>query len=150
MEIRKAVVADAAVILENRLVFIEEVTHAVLPANFKEETYAYIQENLANGRLVCYIATEQDRIISIAVMSTYEVLPTVSNPSGKKGYLYNVHTAAAFRRQGLFTRVLHTLIEEAERLGIAEIFLDYTADGRMLYEKLGFKHLEKEMVLKIR
>lgn len=48
------------------------------------------------------------------------------------------------------TRVLHTLIEEAERLGIAEIFLDYTADGRMLYEKLGFKHLEKEMVLKIR
>ncbi|AIQ28794.1 hypothetical protein P40081_11875 [Paenibacillus sp. FSL P4-0081] len=121
-----------------------------MPANFKEETYAYIQENLANGRLVCYIATEQDRIISIAVMSTYEVLPTVSNPSGKKGYLYNVHTAAAFRRQGLFTRVLHTLIEEAERLGIAEIFLDYTADGRMLYEKLGFKHLEKEMVLKIR
>lgn len=40
MEIRKPVVADAAVILENRLVFIEEVTHAVLPANFKEETYA--------------------------------------------------------------------------------------------------------------
>ena len=149
MEIRKAGIEDAVLILDNRLAFIDEVLHTELPANFKEGTYAYLQANLANGRLICYLATEQDTIISIALMSTYETLPTLGNSSGKKGHLYNVHTAAPYRRHGLSTRVLQRTIEEAKSLGIGEIFLDYTADGKAVYEKLGFTHLDKDMVLKI-
>lgn len=150
MEIRKAGLADAGLILDHRLAFIEEVMHTGLPENFKEDTYAFIHKNIANGSLICYIATEQYRIISIAIMSTYDDLPTLSNPSGKKGHLYNVHTAAPYRRQGLSTRVLQQIIEEAGTLGLGEIFLDYTADGKALYEKLGFSHLDKDMVLKLR
>lgn len=149
MEIRKADVEDAALILNNRLAFIDEVLHSELPANFKEDTYAYLQANLANGRLMGYLATDQDAVISIALMSTYETLPTFGNSSGKKGHIYNVHTAAPYRRQGLSTQVLQKIIEEAQSLGIGEIFLDYTADGKAVYEKLGFTHLDKAMVLKI-
>jgi N-acetylglutamate synthase-like GNAT family acetyltransferase len=60
-----------------------------------------------------------------------------------------VHTAAPYRRQGLSTRVLQQILEEAGALGLGEIFLDYTADGKALYEKLGFSHLDKDMVLKL-
>ncbi|MNY58017.1 Acetyltransferase (GNAT) family protein [compost metagenome] len=83
------------------------------------------------------------------MMSTYEVLPTLGNPSGKTGYLFNVYTPALYRRRGLSSTLMRHLIEEARRLGIGEILLDYTAEGKSLYEKLGFQPLDKDMVLKV-
>lgn len=150
MDIRKAAMHDVESILKIRLDFIYEVTKSEFPPGFKVDTYTYLQRHIADDTLICYIAVDEDAIASIVMMSTYEVLPTLGNPSGKTGYLFNVYTPALYRRRGLSSTLMRHLIEEARRLGIGEILLDYTAEGKSLYEKLGFQPLDKDMVLKVK
>ncbi|MDR2492011.1 MAG: GNAT family N-acetyltransferase [Coriobacteriales bacterium] len=59
-------------------------------------------------------------------------------PDGRVATVYNVLTYPAYRRQGLARRVLGALIDEARARGVSLIELEATADGRPLYERLGF------------
>lgn len=63
--------------------------------------------------------------------------------------MLNVYTLEAYRHQGLAYDLLTKLIEEAKRLGVGKIQLDYTDDGYPLYKKIGFVELDREMILKL-
>ena len=66
-------------------------------------------------------------------MSYFQVMPTVHNPTGRKAYLMNLYTAPQYRRQGIATRILTRLVEDAHRRGVTAISLEATAIGRPLY-----------------
>ena len=53
-----------------------------------------------------------------------------SNPTGRKAYLMNLYTAPQYRRQGIATRILTRLVEDAHRRGVTAISLEATAMGR--------------------
>ena len=61
--------------------------------------------------------------------------------------LFNVNTRPAFRRKGLAEAVVRQLLQEAKAAGAGIITLDYTKQGKPLYEKLGFEHAEHDMQL---
>ena len=63
--------------------------------------------------------------------------------------LLNVYTQTEFRRKGHATTLLNLLIEEIKKRDVKKIILDYTNDGYMLYQKLGFTRLEHQMMLKL-
>ena len=59
----------------------------------------------------------------------------------------SLNTAPQYRRQGVATRILTRLVEDAHRRGVTAISLEATAMGRPLYEKFGFVPMEHEMEL---
>lgn len=57
---------------------------------------------------------------------------------GRQGIVLNVFTEQAWRRRGLATLLLEHVIAWAGPAGLDTLVLHASADGRRLYERLGF------------
>jgi ribosomal protein S18 acetylase RimI-like enzyme len=148
MTIRKVTINDIDLLLVNRFEFLSLFVET-FPENFKIATKEYLYTHIADNTLICYIAIENDVIVSSAMMCVYDVIPSVKTPKGKNGYLYNVYTKQEYRRQGLSSQIMKNIIDEAKLIGIDKIMLDFSDDGLKLYEKMGFRHLDRQMELNI-
>ena len=84
------------------------------------------------------LAMDGDIPIACATLCTRTCIPTLGHPTGKRGHIMNVYTAAGYRRQGIAKRLMLALHEEAARRGMTEITLDATDEGRRLYTALGY------------
>lgn len=79
------------------------------------------------------------QIVSIAFLVVLEKPANPFFPTGKTGTIFNVFTYPAYRRKGFATRLMKMLIEEGKRHGLSFLDLCATADGKVLYQKLGFR-----------
>ena len=68
-------------------------------------------------------------------------LPSPDNPTGKCAYLMNIYVREAYRKHGIAHIIVKRLIEESRARGCGKIYLETTADGRPVYESLGFRDL---------
>jgi GNAT superfamily N-acetyltransferase len=68
---------------------------------------------------------------------------------GRKAVIANMYTLPEYRKKGIATELMRLQIEEAKMRGVKIINLSATADGRKVYEKLGFENDENEMRLKL-
>jgi len=153
MDIRKAGVNDINAIVANRMEFIRNIDgqHEVeIPGDFEGNTNACLKELIEDNSLVAWMAIDQDVIASIAMVCFYQVLPLMSNRSGKMGYLLNVYTLPEYRGKGLATTVLNKIIEEAKNRNVGKLYLNATDAGMPLYKKLGFEVLSRDMALVIK
>jgi GNAT superfamily N-acetyltransferase len=67
----------------------------------------------------------------------------------RRATILNVYTYPQFRRRGIARRLMQTMIDWCAREGFARVTLHASAEGRHLYESLGFE-LSNEMRLKLR
>jgi GNAT superfamily N-acetyltransferase len=65
--------------------------------------------------------------------------PGPSNLSGQIGYVMNVVTVPAYRRQGIARRVMSAILCWLAEQGIQHVTLHATEMGRSLYQELGFE-----------
>lgn len=149
MDIRKVNLCDIDLLINNRIEFLYSIKSITYQEDFRRSTREYLQKHIVDDSVISFIAVKDGKIISSCILCIYETLPTPSCLSGRTGLLLNVYTCLEYRRQGLAYRVLTRLIEEAKRLNVGKILLDYTDDGYPLYKKLGFEELDREMVLKL-
>lgn len=113
----------------------------------EEETINYYKKNLLNENHITFLAYLETEIVGAGSISFYQVMPTYSNPSGKKAYIMNMFTYPKYRRNGVATKMLNCLIFESKKKGINFISLEATEQGQPLYEKYGFKLMKSEMEL---
>ena len=79
--------------------------------------------------LLAYAGRE---LAATATLYFYDVLPSNENPSGRVGQITNVWADEAFRRQGIATRMVERLMEEArDRLDEASEILGVFDSGDM-------------------
>jgi len=110
----------------------------------------YMEEAMANGSLHAWIAEIPDG--NIAGGGVVIVSPWLSRPHShlcKQANILNVYTYPAYRRQGVARVIVHTLIAWCRGQGFAYVSLHASADGKPLYELLGFEP-NNEMRLKLR
>lgn len=101
---------------------------------------------LAGGRASAWLAfADEGGVIGSAVLLEYPRLPTPRNLREREGYVLGVWVAPAARRRGLARRLVELAIAESERRGHARIRLHATAEGRGVYERLGFRGRADEM-----
>jgi GNAT superfamily N-acetyltransferase len=74
--------------------------------------------------------------------------PHMIGPGGRRGNLVNVYTEPHSRRLGLARLLMQTALGWCQDNGIRAVILHSSADGRPLYESLGFKSTN-EMRLEI-
>ncbi len=74
--------------------------------------------------------------------------PGPNNLTGEVGYIMNIVTVPAYRRQGLARRIMQTIVDWLSAQGIRRITLHATEQGRPLYRELGFDD-SNEMILNL-
>lgn len=149
MEFRKATIDDLNDLLENRIEFVTMLRKPEDISSFKVKTEKFIRQNLTNDKMLAFIAIDNKKIVSSCILCIYETLPTPSCLNGKNGLLLNVYTLPEYRRQGLAKKSISLLIEEAKKQKVDKIVLSATDDGYWLYQDLGFKEIDREMMLSL-
>ncbi len=84
--------------------------------------------------LLAYAGRE---LAATATLYFYDVLPSNENPSGRVGQITNVWVDEAFRRQGIATRMVERLMEEA-RGETKMVCLNSSEQALGMYERMGF------------
>lgn len=115
----------------------------------EEESRKYYERALADNSHTAYLVFDGERLVGTGGVSYYTVMPTCDVPTGKKAYIMNMYTAPEYRRQGIATRTLDLLVQDAKSRGVTFITLEATQMGRPLYERYGFVKMENEMILPI-
>ena len=84
----------------------------------ESQTRTYYQKAFAENTHTAYLLWDGETLAGTGAVSYFQVMPTVHNPTGRKAYLMNLYTAPQYRRQGIATRILTRLVEDAHRRGV--------------------------------
>ncbi|MFB5189815.1 GNAT family N-acetyltransferase [Alicyclobacillus fastidiosus] len=113
------------------------------------ELFSFFENKLNDGSLVQWVVENDEDIIACGGIIFYEFPPTYTNMSGKKGYITNMYTEKTYRGQGIATKLLTKLVDEAKNLGITKIWLGASKLGRPVYQKFGFKETNEWLELSL-
>ncbi len=148
--VKRAGVGDAELLAEMRLEMRRERESAVcrIPEEeFYRHNLEFFRTRIADGSFISLIVWDGDRAAACSGLSLQVHPPTYENPTGKHGYITNMYTRPAWRRQGIAAMLVEHLIETARQEGCAQLFLNASPMGRSVYVRCGFRPHDGEMCL---
>ncbi len=98
----------------------------------------YFERKLGT-ELVAFVARNDIRIVSVALLHIIEMPANSMLLNGLYGEVLNVYTEPAYRGKGICTRLMQELITYGQNEGLGRIDLSATDEGYPLYSRLGFK-----------
>lgn len=140
MKLRLADHRDLETLVRVRLDFIREMFEPLLEseaADLALRLRAYYVEHLERD-FNAVLAEDGNRVAAAAFFTVSDRPPNPTMPNGRLGEISNVLTYPDYRHQGLATKMVQKILEEAVIRGVSRIDLAASPDGRPVYEKLGF------------
>lgn len=113
-----------------------------------EANLEYYQRAVPNGEHIAVFAEISGAAVGCGGLCLYREMPSPDNPSGRCAYLMNIYTKEKYRGHGVGKAVAEYLINRAKARNITKIYLEATAEGRPMYESLGFRDMKDYMILK--
>ena len=148
-EIRRATVADAEAIGEQRVRMFEDAgfsTQAQMEqmlANF----VVWVRPKLEDGSYAGWLVEQDGRPVGGAGLWVMEWPPHFLDAKPQRAYLLNFYVAPEMRRQGLAQKLLALAVAEARARGIKVVTLHASRFGKPVYERNGFG-MSNEMMLR--
>ena len=148
--IRPATAADQATLVEFRLAMFDDMYRrdsaepGSTPApradapGLREANERWMGEHFGRD-FVAWVAELDGRAVAGAGLVWFAHPPGPANPGGIEAYILNVYTRPEARRMGLARALMDRLVQQARAAGVRRIWLRASADGRPLYEAMGFK-----------
>ena len=145
--IRRAEVSDAAVLARHRAEMFRdmgEVPDELYPA-LASASRAWFERAVPAGEYVAWLASPagSDEVVAGAGVHLRAVIPRPRAgrevEMGPQGLIVNVFTERPWRRRGLAERLMRELLAWARENGVVSLVLHASAEGRPLYERLGFE-----------
>lgn len=143
IELRK--IKSLTTLMRWRAEVIAHVFQQVPDSCLLEANRKYYIKHIADNTHVAYVAMYDDDEAGCGAICFADELPSPDNPTGKCAYLMNIYVREAFRRQGIGHAIVNALVKVAKTRDCGKIFLETTADGRPLYESLGFSDMHDMM-----
>ncbi len=151
LDIRGATVNDIPEILRQRRAMYEDMDYrdADALAAMVSLSADYLTKALSDGSFRAWLASVGNRVVAggAIVISPWPAHPY--DLECRRVTILNVYTYLKYRRQGIARRLMQTMIDWCKHEGFARVTLHASADGRHLYESLGFEP-SNEMRLKLR
>jgi GNAT superfamily N-acetyltransferase len=141
ISIRKATFDDIPEILRQRRCMYMDLQYtdpATLDAVVREGS-AFLQESIPAGNFHAWLACDGDLPIAGAAVHIAPWPPHAYDLESRRATILNVYTDPAYRRRGIARRLMQTVIAWCKDQGFARVWLHASADGRYLYETLGFE-----------
>ncbi len=106
----------------------------------EKQSLNWIEKNLANGKLIGFIAkTEDGKVAGSGCIWLREQPPVPMHSRLEVPYLMSMYTETAFRGRGVGRSIVEVAIDWCRSHGYDRINLDASEAGKPLYERLGFK-----------
>jgi GNAT superfamily N-acetyltransferase len=148
--VRRADLRDIATIAGHRAAMFAAM--GALPptsrAELVDRTLDYLQHAIPAGEYLGWLAavsTEPGTLVGGAGVQLRRVLPfphrNRGGPTialGRQGIVLNVYTEPPWRRRGVARQLMASVLTWAREVGLESLVLHASADGRTLYEQLGF------------
>jgi len=141
ISIRTATLADAGTIAGHRRSMFFDMGHRDEQA-LDEMIGAFrvwLREKMGLGEYLAWVAMNAEgEIVAGLGLWLMDWPPHLIGPGSKRGNILNVYTNPGFRRRGIARRLMETALEWCGGNGIRAVILHASAEGRTLYESLGF------------
>jgi len=145
--IRQAAVSDIAILARHRTSMFADM--GTLPADLDEPlqraTAAYLCDAMPRGEYLAWVAEDRaapGSIVGGVGVQLRPMLPRVGDDGGlepgPEAIVVNVYVERAWRRRGIAEALMRALLDDLASRGIRRIVLHASAEGRQLYERLGF------------
>jgi GNAT superfamily N-acetyltransferase len=109
-------------------------------------TRRLLAEAIPSGEWVAWVAEDESGILGSGSALLRRLAPRPGHPEGgTEAYLLSLFTEHAARRRGVATAVMRACLAWCAERGITRITLHASAEGRRVYEPLGFVTREGEM-----
>ena len=143
IDTRRAGAADAAELMRLRTVMMESLDRGPLPPDGWQDAGVPILQRLLTDPADVLAAFVVDKpggpgLAACVVGAIDQRLPGPNDPTGLRGYVYNVATDPEHRRRGYSRACLLALIAWFTTNDVTHINLRASPDGLPLYEQLGF------------
>jgi GNAT superfamily N-acetyltransferase len=146
-EFRKATLGDIEALARTRVRFLcdgrDDLPH--LRKKLLENNVEFFLSAMSDDSFIAWVAVYNGEIIATSGLTIYNIPPNRVCPTGKVAYLSNMFTISEYRRQGIGSKLLDLIMDEARSYGCERVILNATSLGRGLYEKYGFMHSEDSM-----
>lgn len=140
LTIRKAGINDLDTLMAWRMEVLREVfvmPEAQSMTELEHVNRHYYQTMLeTGGHIACFACGEE--VMGCGGICIYQEMPSPDNPTGQCAYLMNIYTRPQFRGRGVGEKIVRWLLDQATQRGIIKIYLETSASGRKLYQKIGF------------
>lgn len=102
-------------------------------------TLPYIQRALPAGEYRSWVAEADGVVIASAAFTYRQAAPSFYNLTGRQAYIASVYTLPGWRRKGIARAIMQTMLDVLQREGVPVATLTASAEGRPLYESMGFE-----------
>ena len=136
--IRRATLADTAIIAAHRRAMFEEIG-STQNLDLVERAFAEWLPSRLDTTYFHWLATHDDRPIGSAGVLLLDWPPSPRDPRGGLGFIYNVYVEREHRRRGIARATLELLHQWAHDRNLGALALHASEDGRPLYETLGYE-----------
>ena len=148
--VRHATLADVPLVVRHRVGMFTDMGQlpAPLRPRLEHEAAGYLETAIPSGEYVGWLAAPDDQpdcIVAGAGLQRRRILPRPLNTSerptigdGREGVVLNVYTEPAWRRRGLARLLMTHVLDWVRASDLDTLVLHASADGRALYEELGF------------
>ncbi len=138
--IRAAGMADIPVLIELRLAMFESMGDgdSNILAEVAAASEGYMNARLADSSFRAWLAEVDGQVAATGGVVLREAPPAYHNLSGREGYIMGVYTRPEFRHRGLARAIMNTILITLRAEGVTRVTLRASAEGRPLYEKMGF------------
>lgn len=146
IEYRKANINDTQYLVQYRKQqLIDE--GEVFDNDIDNELSDYFMSSISDNSLISWLAVDGEKIVATSGICFYQLPPTSRNSSGKNAYITIMYTLPEYRKQGIGSRLLQLVVDEAKALKYKVIRLHASNDGKSIYSKAGFNDTGGYMAL---
>jgi GNAT superfamily N-acetyltransferase len=137
--VRAAALADAAHIVEHRIGMFQDMGVSFDARELRERFAPWLDHMMRKDVYKGWVA--EDAAGTVVAGGGFTIIPWPPGPrylGDRLAFVYNVYVQPAHRRRGLAARIMAVMHEWCRREGITSLALNASAEGRPLYESLGY------------
>lgn len=141
--VRRAGPADVTALVELRAAMFAAMSGAaadeVTDTAWREQARAWFAARLDDAAYALVVVEVDGEVVSCAVGAVRDAAPSPAAPQGRDVLVSNVCTAAEHRGRGYGRLAFAAVMDWARETGVGRAELMATADGRAMYEQVGFR-----------
>jgi GNAT superfamily N-acetyltransferase len=144
--IRPASLDDIPHIVEHREQMFRDMGIAARFDGMATAMEAWLREAIPSKTYLGWVALADDAVVAGGGLIVIPWPPGPMTMDARCGFVFNVYTRPAYRKQGLAKRLMEAMHDYCRAEGIERVVLNASVFGKPLYEAIGYVATEQPMM----